>query len=229
MFNLKWTCNCCGSELFTNGYFCDICEKEFTYVLDSKCDHCGRITKTPTLFCDSCTGRNVEFDTARSVFEYTEPISKVVKAFKYDGKKYLAEVFASKMLNVFLSSFSSANLLTYVPMTETKLKQRGYNQSKLLAEELSRLTGIEVKELAVKKADTHSQATLSAKERKDNLKSSFKFNKKLAKDKNVVIVDDVLTTGSTADVLAKGLKDAGALSVSVLTICSVSFLGEKKK
>ena len=228
IFNLKWTCNACKEENFNGEYFCPTCEKQFVYILENKCDHCGRLTSKPTLFCDDCTGKNIEFDTARSVFEYQEPISSLIKGFKYDGKRYLGEVFASKMLKVFLSNFSSANVLTYVPMTETKLKQRGYNQSKLLAEELSRLTNVEVMELAIKKKDTKAQATLSAKERKKNLKTSFKINKKLAKDKNVVIVDDVLTTGSTADVLAKGFKDAGAKSVNVITISSVSFLNKKR-
>ena len=228
MFNLKWTCNCCEEEVFNDGYFCEDCEKRFVYILKDKCDHCGRLTSKPTLFCDDCIGKNIEFDTARSVFEYQEPISSAIKAFKYGNKKYLAEVFASKMLNVFLSSFSNASVITFVPMTEVKKKQRGYNQAELLANELSRLTGIEVFELATKKRDTLSQASLTAKERKQNLKSTFKFNKKLIKDKNIVIVDDVLTTGSTADVLAKGFKEAGAKSVGVITVCSVSFLNSKK-
>ena len=228
MFNLKWTCNCCGVENFNDGYFCNNCEKEFVYIEKNKCDHCGRLTNKPVLFCDSCIGKNIEFDTARSVYEYLEPISTVVKEFKYQNKKYLAQVFASKMLNVFLSSFSNVNAITFVPMTEVKKKQRGYNQAELLANELSNLTGIEVLELAEKKGDTPSQASLSAKERKDNLKTSFKFNKKLIKDKSIVIVDDVLTTGSTADVLAKGFKDAGAKFVGVITICSVSFLNKNE-
>ena len=227
IFNLKWTCNACGEENFNGEYFCKSCEEKFTYILNDKCDHCGRLTNKPCLFCDSCTGKNVEFDLARSVFEYGEPISRAIKAFKYDGKKYLAEVFVSKMLNTFLANFSSANIITFVPMTKAKLKLRGYNQAELLANELSRITKIEVKELAEKVSETKAQATLNAKERKKNLKSSFKINKKLVKDKNIVIVDDVLTTGSTADVLAKGFKDAGAKSVGVLTVCSVSFLNKK--
>lgn len=227
IFNLKWTCNCCGCEIFNDSYFCSACENSFLNVKVDKCNHCGRRTYEAVLFCDSCTNKNLQFDTARSVYEYCEPINSLIKAFKYDGKKYLAEVFASKMLNVLLSNFSDANLITFVPMTKSREATRGYNQSELLANELSLLTGIEVKETALKKYETKRQANLSAKERKINLKNSFKVLKSVVKDKNVLIIDDVLTTGYTADVLAEGFKKAGANYVYVLTIASVSFLNDK--
>ena len=89
MFNLKWTCNSCGVENFNDEYFCNSCENEFVYIEKNKCDHCGRLTSKPVLFCDSCIGKNIEFDTARSVYEYLEPISTSVKAFKYQNKKWL--------------------------------------------------------------------------------------------------------------------------------------------
>ncbi len=227
LFNLKWTCNCCNCEIFNNDYFCDDCKNSFLEIRADKCNHCGRRTSEVSLFCNSCSGKNLQFDKARSVYEYCEPISALIKAFKYDGKKYLAEVFANKMVSAFLLNFSDVDLITFVPMSKKREKLRGYNQSKLLAQELSLLTGIKCIETVIKKSETERQANLSAKDRRNNLKNSFKVAKSVVKDKRVLIVDDVLTTGSTADVLAEAFKKASAQAVYVLTIASVTYLNDK--
>ena len=106
-------------------------------------------------------------------------------------------------------------------MTKERLYERGYNQSKLMADDLSEILNIPCLELVEKVSETKRQATLTAKERQDNLKGSFKAKKIDLKGKTVTVIDDVLTTGVTMDLVAKQLKKMGACKVYVLTIASV--------
>lgn len=220
-FNINWRCNNCDKEVFNNDYFCKTCNEELPFITENYCKHCGRLTVYPSEFCDSCKQKNLNFDMARSVFSYEEPISKLIQKFKYSQKLYLSEVFCYYLVSVFLNNFQNVDLLTFVPSTSKRQKERGYNQSKVLAEELSKTLGVEVKETSVKIKDTDRQATLNADERLDNLRGSFKVINSEVKDKNIVIVDDVLTTGATTNYLAKLYKSAGAKKVYVLTIASV--------
>jgi ComF family protein len=108
-------------------------------------------------------------------------------------------------------------------MTEKARRKRGYNQAELMAREISRLTGIEVEELLVKRVETVRQARLNRKERLSNLKGAIKAgNRQLIVNKVIVVVDDVITTGATAEAVAAALKRAGAAKVYVLTATSVT-------
>jgi ComF family protein len=221
IFHERWTCNVCQKEIFS-GYFCDDCAKEMVKIGDNKCNHCGRQTPYPVNYCDSCSDKNLSVDVARSVYEYSYPISVVIQNFKYQNARYHAKFFAEKLYEIYKVEKFSVDAVTFVPMSETKLAKRGYNQSKLLADEFSRLSGIETLECVEKVKETESQANLSFSERVKNLKGAFKSDKRLVKDKSVLLIDDVLTTGSTAECVANSLKKAGAKSVLLLTVASVS-------
>ena len=106
-------------------------------------------------------------------------------------------------------------------MTKERLNERGYNQSKLMAEGLSEILNVPTLELVEKVYETDRQATLTASQRKENLKGSFKGKKIDLKGKTVTVIDDVLTTGVTMDLIAKELKKMGAEKVYALTVASV--------
>lgn len=221
-FPVNYTCNACGKEVFSGKYFCENCYKKLPFIKINKCNHCGRITPYAVAYCDSCVENNVSFDVARSVFDYVDPVDKLIKDFKYNGKRYLAEVFASEMKNFCFSEFIQADVIAYVPMTEERLKFRGYNQAKLLAYELASLLNAPVSDTLIEKViETPRQANLTKVERRSNLDKSFKVSKSEANGKSVLLIDDVLTTGTTADVIAKELKRKGAVRVNVLTVASV--------
>ena len=222
LFSSKWTCNVCGKEIFDGKYFCEECEKSFPFNDESICDHCGRKVKSPTNYCLTCKERLLSVDMARSVFVYDKPIKQLIKGAKYDQKKYLLEVFVNYLATVYSKNFLKADYLTYIPMTENALKKRGYNQSQVMCELLSQKVGVGSVDCLVKTVDTDRQATLDRKGRIQNLKGVFKvINKKQIKDKSIVIVDDVTTTGATAEVVASQLKKAGAKAVYLLTVASV--------
>ncbi len=218
----KWKCCVCGKEIFDQGYICPECEDKLPYLNGVVCNHCGRKVIAYEEYCTTCKGILVSTDKVRSVFNYEKPISGMIKRAKYDDARYLLEMFAQKMTFVYYKNFMVADCCCYIPMTQTALKNRGYNQSQILAQKFAELVKIPVVECVVKKRETQRQATLTRAERLKNLSDVFKIvNKGRIKGKTVLIIDDVTTTGATAEAVAKKLKKAGALRVYLLTIASV--------
>lgn len=223
-YSRKLTCSVCRRENFSDRTVCDECFALLPFNDSSICGNCGRKTPYPTEYCDYCKNKESFVDLARSVYDYEQPVKGLIRRFKYDGEKYLAEEFALEMHKIFIKSIGTADCIVFVPSTDKKLKERGYNQSKVLAEEFSKLTEIPVVVAVQKVKETESQVGLSVKERKENLKGCFKVvDKAEVKGKTVIIVDDVMTTGSTVETLAEKLKKAGASKVVALTVASVSF------
>ena len=221
LFYDRWTCNVCGKEIF-DGFFCDECLKTIVEIGENKCLHCGRRTAYETNFCNSCIEKNLDFDMARSVYEYGDTISIVIKNFKYNNFRYLRRFFAEKLTQKVDSEGIDFDIVTYVPMTKEREDKRGFNQAKLIASEFCKLKNIELTSCIKKVKETKRQANLTKAERLKNLESSFKCDKKMVNGKVVLLIDDVLTTGTTSNVIAKELKDKGAIKVIVLTIASVS-------
>ncbi len=190
-------------------------------ITSTKCDHCGRLTHNPTLYCESCSGKNENFDSARSLYAYNETIAKIIYNFKYSSKSYIKDVFGKELSTLYLNNFWVCDYITYVPMTKKRIRERGYNQSKLMADRLGEIVNVPSIELVEKVYETQRQATLTASERQENLKGSFKPKNIDLKGKTITIVDDVLTTGVTMNLIAKQLKKMGASKVYVLTVASV--------
>lgn len=223
MFDPKWKCLLCEKEIFSGGYFCSECEEKLPKITDAYCDHCGRKLKVSALFCTTCKGRLTEIDKARSLYEYGGEIGSLIKKAKYSGAEYVYEAFTEGLKNLYLKTCFNADFITFVPTTDKVLKERGYNQSEILAKNLSVAVNVPMFFGVKKVKETPHQAGLNAKERFENLRTAFRLkDKKLLKDKTVLIVDDVTTTGATSESLARKLKEAGAIKVYLLTVCSVS-------
>lgn len=222
-FPIDLTCNLCGREIFS-GLFCIECESTLVFNDGAICDHCGRRIFNAEERCFSCNGRDTYFERARSAFVYADGVKKLITALKYDGKRYLAEILARFLVDKYYSSFFNSELVVYPPMSEDRLAERGYNQAELICDEFSRLTGIPVgRSVFLKTKETKRQATLDAEGRRNNLRGSFCIiDKKAVKGKRVLIIDDVMTTGATAETLSLLLVKAGASVVHVLTVASVA-------
>lgn len=224
LFPLNVTCNCCNREIFNDKYFCDDCEKSLPYNDGIICDHCGRKAYNGNDYCSSCNGRLTYFDKARSLFNYKPPVRNMILAFKHSGKQYFAKIFASMLANLYLKSYFNSDLIVFTPMTSERLNMRGYNQAQLLANELSKLINLPVySDVVVKTKETDRQAVLNFTQRHENLIGSFAIkNSDKIKGKSVLLVDDVMTTGATVEIISKKLINAKALKVNVLTIASVT-------
>lgn len=222
IFSTKWRCLSCGKEIFSESDFCDKCYKELPFNNGYICDHCGRKVIAAEKYCSTCKGRLVAVDKARSVFSYEKPISDMIKRLKYSNQRFLVEYFSRQLSNVYLQNYFNADFITFVPMTAKSQRKRGYNQSYLLAKALSERVSVPLYEGVIKIKETKRQATLNREQRKKNLEQAFKItDRKGIKGKTLVIIDDVTTTGSTAEAVAERMKNAGAKTVYLITVASL--------
>lgn len=218
------TCSVCRRESFSGKSICEGCHAIMPYNNKSVCGHCGRATPYSVEYCDYCKDKQTYIDMARSVYEYEYPLSLLVRRLKYGGERYLAEEFAESMQACYFKSIGYADCIVFVPMTDGRKRDRGYNQSEELAKALSKLICVPViGDVLVKTRETESQVGLERKERLKNVKGSISIrNRALIKNKRVLIVDDVMTTGATLEVIAEKLKDAGASEAVAITVASVT-------
>ncbi len=168
--------------------------------------------------CGNCLSKGPPFIEARSAFIYEEAVLQAIHAFKYKGKVTLAPALGRLAAE---ASVFSANpgLVVPVPLHKKRLKERGFNQSLLLAREISKSFSVplDYSNLIRAKA-TEQQVNLSAEERKRNVAGAFEVKDRGAfKGKRVLLVDDVYTTGATIRECSKALKGAGA-KVFVITL-----------
>jgi ComF family protein len=172
--------------------------------------------------CDNCKKVDYHFDAAKSAFIYEEPVVGLVLRLKYNAE---ADV-ASMVLPFLVDALPAAapDIIVPVPLTPKRAKQRGYNQALLLANGLSKKLEIPVAEPLARVKETVAQKNMTLKQRQENLSNAFEVrDKSQVKGKCVLLVDDVLTTGTTASECAKVLKRAGAKKVFVLTIATTKY------
>ena len=163
--------------------------------------------------CLKCKNKNYNFVLAKSVFEYKDLPLKVVHNLKYNGKKYLVEYMVKYLVDIFATWNLFPDFITCVPMTGEKEKEREYNQSKLLAEEFAKVVKVPFRDFCLKVKDIDSQTEFNTKERLNNVIDSFDFkaeHKKEIKNKTILIIDDVITTGATMNEVTKVLLNSGA-------------------
>ncbi len=215
----NFTCDLCGREVFEKEHICADCKEHLPYNNVNFCICCGRRSLHEG-YCIECRAHAPRYDFARSAFVYERDAKRMILRLK-QGDKYFAETLADFLLPM-LVDFPDAQLLAYVPMTEKAEKKRGFNQAKLLCEELSAWSGLPVFGGLSKVKESKMQKSLGICERQKNLKGCFKVtDRRGLKKKHVLLVDDTLTTGATASEIADLLKKAGAKRVYVLTAASV--------
>lgn len=220
-------CLLCGKIVHDDNSLCSECFEHINFITKPYCQHCGRplFENIPdNLYCVSCLNRKHTFRYVRSAVVYDEFSKKLILDFKFydhvENKKLL-----SKWL--FLAGHDIFNygvdLIIPVPLHFTRLFVRKYNQSAILADEISKHTGIKAEyKTLVKTKKTLPQVLCDSKQRAKNIKNAFKVKyPELVKDKRIVLIDDVFTTGATLRECAKVLIKAGAKSVDALTIARV--------
>ena len=224
-FPLSFTCDVCGIETF-NCNICPDCLKNLTFNNKDTCPVCGRKTALPEI-CLECKAKAPTFKKAVSAFVYENNCIPLIYKFK-NGSGYLKEYFTD-LLSEEVKNLPKFDLIVFVPMTQNAEYKRGYNQAELLAKSLSERIGVPVcGKVLTKVKDTPEQKNLSQKERAENLKGCFKIeNKNDIKDKKLLLVDDVLTTGATANIIADKLLKAGAKQVYLATVASVEYKQKK--
>lgn len=222
LFPVNLTCEVCGKDVFENERFCPDCLKTLPFNDKYICLKCGRAIQENYPVCLQCKSNMPIYSAARSAFLYEGDIIKLIRKFK-TGAKYLADLFSEYLEKTFIEYYGGADYILSVPMTDSAIKKRGYNQAALLAQKLSEKVNVEYrKDALVKTRSTADQKFLNVNERAENLLGSFRVHeRKELNGKTVVLVDDVLTTGATANAVAKALFSAKVQRVLVLTVASV--------
>ncbi len=210
-------CAICGREIVPTRYgLCDECKLEIN---NNYCLRCGRHKVGIGDYCGECSELVLYFDEARSAVNYDGNAKVLVRRLKFGNAAYLAHMFVQHMLDIILVSDWDIDCVTYVPLHKSGKKKRGYNQAELIARELAEKIDIRCEDLLDKVKSTPNQAKLNRDMRLENPKGAFAV--KQIPPEHVLLIDDVLTTGSTASECSRVLKKAGAKVVYVLTFASV--------
>ncbi len=216
-------CKVCNKPLTsTEILVCNECIKKLPF-LKSYCPNCGtpipeslkNYTSYKDLdFCSYCYKQNFYFDKTFPVFYYREPLSKWLISIKF-GKDFSLGYSLGKFIRKLLKNLPKVDLVVPIPLSSERLKERGFNQSLLIA---WGFLGKRPHQHILKRwKNTRPQTELSQKDRWKNVKNAFKADISV-KNKNVLLIDDVMTTGATLNEAAKSLKKAGAKKVYVLIV-----------
>ena len=212
-------CFGCGSKLQTaSELICVDCQAQLALPGEDICKLCG--TQMEQSSCPHCAESIPVFKLARSAFLYKSPVRELVHAFKYDSFTCVSPWLVTGMLKVFQSEpvFSTCDLVTAVPLHWVRQRDRGFNQSELLARQLAKHLGLKFCKLTRRAHHTPSQTRLSKEERERNLDGAFKLvSKKDLSGRHILLIDDVFTTGTTVNQLSRLFLDHHAASVAVLT------------
>lgn len=208
-------CLGCGRE---GEFLCPLCRNSLPRLQPPFCFQCGR--PLPLEPCHFCKDKKLSLQGIFSPFRYEGLIREAIHNFKYQNLKALAPTLAWLLKEYLEFHPLPVEVIVPVPLHPKKLKERGYNQAGLLAQELGKITGLPVIENSLKrKRDTPPQTKMgSAEERWRNVCDAFFCQEGEIKGKKVLLIDDVCTTGATLDACAKALKSAGAFSVWGLTL-----------
>jgi ComF family protein len=160
----------------------------------------------------------------RSIFRFEDALRDAIHRFKYDGLSVLAEPLGALMAAYWWTHPLAADVVVPVPLHRRRVRERGYNQSALLAEAVSLEHDVSIDtEVLVRHRATVPQVGLSVDRRSKNVQGAFRCNDDRLKGADVLVIDDVCTTGATVEACAVALLDSGARSVRALTLSRADF------
>ena len=214
-------------------FLCELCLNTFIPVKPPFCLKCGIMFQnheTDSHICGKCLKTPGRFRLARAFGVYDETLMVAIHCLKYKGKIQLARPLGLLLFLTFIEFWQNENIdmILPVPLHKKRLRKRGFNQGLLLVRHwpgIAELLNIEHfhpeinRDVLTRNRWTTPQTGLKRKERVENIKGAFTLNRSsLIKNKNILLVDDVFTTGATVDECAKVLLQGGAANVDVLTL-----------
>lgn len=201
-------CEFCGK--LSEGYLCTKCREDII--------HSDIYLNQLDLYQD----KSIFIDEHFYLFSYEEPIREKILQYKFEDKAYLAStIYEFFMNNEKLYGFlKKYDIMIPIPISSSRKRERGYNQSELLARKISRMASIPIEMQVLKKVKHNQpQSSLNRQQRKQNVKNVYKVQNELKiQNKKILLFDDIYTTGSTANECARILKGAGSSTVGILTI-----------
>lgn len=227
----KQSCLLCGDSTDTPLPVCTPCESELPWLGD-QCFTCALPLPMAGLQCRQCASAAPAFERVVAPWVYDFPVDALITRFKHQAKwplgRLLGQLLAQALQHHFAEGLERPDALVPVPLAAQRLRQRGFNQATLLARWLSGPLGIPCQEHLLRRIqDTPAQQALDAKARRRNLHQAFAMTPKAElRNRHLALVDDVLTTGATANALARLLLDAGAARVDVYCLARTAKPGD---
>jgi ComF family protein len=221
---LPYSCISCTNLTQEQDGFCHRCWAKINFIGASLCNICGRAfdinIEELISTCGACLIKKPQYDSARSLMHYDGISKKILHDLKYHDKTSLAKVFSKMIFHKYSLWFDDCDVVVPIPMHKIKRLFRRYNQAQVIAHNIANfLQKPMISNCLMKTKWTKSQTSLTKQQRMTNLEGSFSINNNNAiLQKNILLVDDVLTTGSTVNLCAKILKNHGAKQVKVITI-----------
>ena len=217
-------CTICSANVAPREYLCEECEAKITRIVPPFCAKCsepfeGAITGPFT--CANCAHRTIYFDAAVSAYRSRGIVRRIILDFKYGRRLYLRHLVARWLFAALDDDRlrqQRFDVIVPVPLHSARERERGFNQATLLAELASAQMSLQARPLLERTRYTTTQTAFDRAERMENLHGAFRLRKSADVRKlRVLLIDDVLTTGSTLSECARVLKKAGAISVHAAT------------
>lgn len=227
----RWTHTACGRALhtlpqlcvvcrdWTQGALCAPCRSRFA-PQRQRCLRCAAAVPSAVLTCGRCLTAPLAMSACVAAVDYVSPWDGLLSRFKFNAEAGLAHALAPLMVSALQEHTAVApDWVLPVPLSTRRLRERGYNQAALLARLIARSLQLRLThDLVRRHQDTAHQLGLHAQERQRNVKGAFSVNparQNQLQGRHIALVDDVMTTGATADEIARTLLTAGAASVTL--------------
>ena len=214
-------CSTCNEQLATIQHpYCESCHKPLSHVQFHS--HNDKVSNH--LLCEDCLAISTAYLAQnRSAVIYNDFMKEKLALYKYRGKESLAGVFSYLLKIAYDANYREMkiDLITYIPLHPSRLEERGFNQAEQLAIGLHQLTGIPMYPVLNRLKETAKQSKTGKQERKMQLEDAFELNEsyiQVINGKNILIIDDIYTTGATLQEVAKILVEGGAKTVNSLTL-----------
>lgn len=218
LLDLLFPARCAGCG-HPGDLFCAVCQAQVQPVPQPVCIRCGRPVVAAGR-CPECSAGQFHVSAIRSAGVYADPLSQAIHRFKYEGRPELHEPLGVLLTGYWLGRSATVDLVAPVPLHENRLRERGFNQSELLAAVLCRQARLPLLRPGVlcRQRDTQHQMLLGPAERRANVQDAFAWTGPSLDGCKVLLIDDVATTGSTLEACAQALLAGGAGKVWALTV-----------
>lgn len=216
-------CPICDETIVYEKDICEECGKELTYITEPSCKKCGKqVTDERSEYCPDCSRKRHYYKQGKAIFAYQKGMKRSMYRFKYSGRKEYASFYArtAKERIGHWVMRHGIEVIVPIPMYRRKQRMRGYNQAEVFAKSLGDYLDLPVDTKLVRRIkNTVPQKELNDIQRKDNLKGAFQLQTNIVKYRKILLVDDIYTTGSTVDAVAKCFLETGIEEVYFLTVC----------
>ena len=210
---------CLGCEGI-GAHWCEKCEAELQVLTQPYCQICCKVIEVESeVICEECQTENPAFYSARALARYTSSFARAIVHLKYQPNKVFAASFVPRLAAIVNKEAWDIDVIVPIPLSHERFIERGYNQVEMFSKPLARMLGLPHGGKFLSRAkNTRPQVGLSHTERKKNVKDAFLGEKHLVSGKKLLLVDDVMTTGSSFHSAALALKAVGALEVRGLSL-----------